>query len=153
MDCFFRKTASYGKSYRDTACVSVGNLLVIVFLQTSKSGGIKFWKQLQNLHEGNQFGIGNQPKNLAWSLQSFEAIVVKAVKNQAIIFDSRLIHQSMMHNEHNRVIGNYQIRVEPTLPLHLKKDRECRHSFCLSFSSLMVRAAARSNTITSMQLP
>jgi hypothetical protein len=91
MDCFFRKVA-HGKSHRDTACVSVGNLLVFFFLQTSESGGINFWKQLQNLHKGNQFGVGNRPKNLAWSLQSFEAITMKPEKNRAIIFDSRLIH-------------------------------------------------------------
>ncbi len=91
MDYFFRKTASHGKSHRDTECVSVGNLSVIVILQSSGSGGIKFWKQSQNFHKGNQFGVGNRPNNLARDVQSFEAIVVNPVKNRAVIFDSLLV--------------------------------------------------------------
>ncbi len=42
MDILSRRSPIHGKIHPDTACVSVGNLLVIVFLQTSESGGVKF---------------------------------------------------------------------------------------------------------------
>jgi hypothetical protein len=35
---------------------------VIVFLQSSESGGIKLWKNSQQLFEGNQFGVNNFQK-------------------------------------------------------------------------------------------
>jgi hypothetical protein len=72
---------------------------VIVFLQSSESGGIKLWKNSQQLFEGNQFELNNHLKDLARHLESFDSIVVNPVKNRAIIFDSRLIHQSMAHKE------------------------------------------------------
>jgi hypothetical protein len=55
MDILSRRSQSDGKIHRDTECTSVGNLSVVVFLQTSESGGIKPWKNYQQLFEGNQF--------------------------------------------------------------------------------------------------
>ena len=99
MDILSRRSQSHGKTHRDTECTSVGNLSVIVFLQSSESGGIKLWKNSQQLFEGNQFELNNRPKDLAQHLESFDSIVVNPVKNRAVIFDSRLIHQSMAHKE------------------------------------------------------
>ncbi len=69
------------------------------FSQSSESRGIKLWKNSQQLFEGNQFEVNNRPKSLARHLELFDSIVVNHVKNRAIIFDSRLIHQSMAHKE------------------------------------------------------
>ncbi len=74
LDCSLRRLANEINVHRDTAWVSVGNLSVIVFLQTSESRGVKFWKQLQNLCWGNEW---NQPMDLTEVLASSKAIVVR----------------------------------------------------------------------------
>jgi hypothetical protein len=99
MDILSRRSQSHGKIHRDTECTSVGNLSVIIFLQASKSSGIKLWKNSQQLFEGNQFEVNNRPKDLARHLESCDSIMVNPVKKRAIIFDSRLVHQSMAHKE------------------------------------------------------
>jgi hypothetical protein len=99
MDILSRRSQSHGKLHHDTECTSVGNLSMIVFLQASESGGIKLWKNSQQLFEGNQFEVNNRPNNLARHLESFDSIMMNPVKNRAIIFDSRQIHQSMAHKE------------------------------------------------------
>jgi hypothetical protein len=80
MDILFRRFQSHGKIHHDTECTSVGNLSVIVFLQASESGGIKLWKNSQQLFEGNQFEVNNHLKDLEWHLESFDSIMVNPVK-------------------------------------------------------------------------
>lgn len=98
MDKLSRRSSSHGQIHRDTRATKPGYLTVLIFLETSETGGIKFWTGSQNFMPGNEFGVKSRPKNLAQLLNhKFRVKVETPVRGKALVFDSRLVHQSLAH--------------------------------------------------------
>ena len=98
MDMLSRRSSSHGQIHRDTTTTKCGYLTVLIFLETSETGGVKFWTGSQNFMPGNEFGVNARPKNLAQLLnRKFRVNVETPVRGKALVFDSRLVHQSLAH--------------------------------------------------------
>jgi hypothetical protein len=63
MDKFARRSASHGKIHRNTNISRIGYLTVIIFLESSSTGGIRLWCKSQDFMPGNEFGVGNRTKS------------------------------------------------------------------------------------------
>ena len=78
-----------------------GYLVCIVFLTThEKTGGIKFWRGSHDFMGAKLVqGIGDRPKDLPRQLEKegFEEVTVYPQRGKAVIFDGRLLHQSLHH--------------------------------------------------------
>ena len=96
-----------GVIHRDVNNVR-GILSCIVFNNDAESGGIKIWMDSQN-YESKKYDFQDYESNLIsvnhierYLDRHYEPRVIKPRRNTAIIFDGRLLHKSLSHNE------NYQ---------------------------------------------
>jgi len=105
-----RPTYADGEIHRDE-CRKVNLLSCLVFGHSAQSGGIKLWLDSQN-YEPNKDCFPDS-KNLPRLLdRKFKSVVINPVKNLAVIFDARLLHQSLSHREsYQRVVYGFYIRV------------------------------------------
>jgi hypothetical protein len=89
----------------------VNLLSCLVFSHSAMSGGIKIWLNSQD-YEPNKDHFPTS-KDIHRQLdRKFESVVINPVKNKAVIFDARLLHQSLSHREsYQRVVYGFYIRV------------------------------------------
>ena len=89
-----------GYIHRDVT-VERGILSCIIFNDDAQSGGIKIWLNTHNYCKESLYFPENKWINSYLDCH-YESIVINPRKNAAIIFDGRLLHKSLSHNE------NYQ---------------------------------------------
>jgi len=95
-----RKHFNHGMEHRDVKEKEFGYLTCIILCDNVDSGGIRFWRKSHGYIPGMDFlDIQQRPKDLNRRLmrQQYEVDIVLPKKDKAIIFDSRLVHQSMVH--------------------------------------------------------
>ena len=108
-----RTSWGHGTEHRDTIATNTGYLTAIVFYDNLPSGGVRLWKESQNFKPGKDFG-SNRPKDLKRSLNKFNDLVVQPETCKIIVFDSRLIHQSLSFtgfSESQRLALTFQISI------------------------------------------
>jgi hypothetical protein len=109
-----RTSWGHGMEHRDTVATANGYLTVIVFYDNLTSGGVRLWKESQNFKPGNDF-LSNRPKDLKRSLGKFEEVVVQPEICKVVVFDSRLVHQSLSFtgfSESQRLSLTFQICID-----------------------------------------
>ena len=108
-----RTSWGHGTEHRDTIATNTGYLTAIVFYDNLPSGGVRLWKESQNFKPGKDFS-SNRPNDLKRSLGKFNELVVQPETCKIIVFDSRLIHQSLSFtgfSESQRLALTFQISI------------------------------------------
>lgn len=102
-----------GEIHRDTCETTCGHLAVLIFLDNCDSGGVKFWRNSHDFMPKHQFECNNKPKNYIRQLRNQhggDSITIQPQKNMAVIFDVRLLHQSLAHwGEKQRNVLSFSI--------------------------------------------
>ena len=113
MGVFERKSRQSGEIHRDTYETTGGHLAVLIFLDDCDSGGVKFWRNSHDFMSGEQFDRNKKPKNYLRKLRNQhggDTVIIQPQKNMAVIFDVRVIHQSLAHwGEKQRNVLKYSI--------------------------------------------
>ena len=75
-----------------------GILSCIIFNDNAESGGIKIWLNTQDYCEDSSYFPEHKCIN-SYLDYHYKSRIIKPRKNTAIIFDGRLLHKSLSHNE------------------------------------------------------
>jgi hypothetical protein len=96
-ECSVRDRWTDGLAHRDTPREQSGRLTAIIYFDDLDSGGIKFWIDSHNFRGGHDF-LSNRPRHLMEHLQrGFEEVISLPKKYTCVLFDSRLLHQSLVY--------------------------------------------------------
>ena len=129
---------SNGPTHRDIKRKQPGYLTVLLFfgdrkLQGSPGyGGVKIWKNSQNFYPGHDSIRGAEFRHVKRKLQSFDGVIANLENFNCVVFDSRLIHESLRHTQHTpRASLTFFLTLEGMTPLpqacddHYAKPEEC----------------------------
>ena len=121
MDKFARRSSSHGKIHRNTKSTSIGYLTVIIFLESSTTGGIKLWPGSQDYMPGKEFGVGDRSKDFNRKLDATMTATeeVAPMRSKALVFDARLLHQNLAHlGESQQSVLSFGIACNGLDPIH-----------------------------------
>ena len=126
---------SSGQRHRDTRCQQPGILTVLLFFGDRKRregsgsyGGVKVWRNSQDLYRGRD-GIGEgEFKNSRRRLMDCDGETGKIANLQefnCVVFDSRLIHESLQHTQHTpRASLTFYLRFPGMPPINDANDED-----------------------------
>ena len=132
------RSAKNGPTHRDTNQTQPGYLTVLLFFGDRKLrgyGGVKIWKNSQSFHPGHDSIGGVEFNNVLRDLKKLDGgwgTIVNLKEFNCVVFDSRLIHESLPHTQHTpRASLTFFLTLKGMVPLpqacddHYAKPEEC----------------------------